>query len=137
MKKLLWAAMAVAFVCSTTAAMGEGQAADDGTSPQFNKCMDKAASTADMNDCYGAELKSLDERLNKAYKELMGKLDDDGKHTLKASEVAWLKYREAASRDFEVTGGTMDSLTANGIFLKVTAQRVQMLEERLEALEDM
>ncbi len=136
MKKLLWAAMAAAFICGTAAGIGDGQAAEAaGASRQFDQCMDKAAATVDMNDCYGDELKRLDARLNKAYKGLMGRIDADGKKNLKAAETAWINYRNAAARDFEVSGGTMDSLTANDIYLRITAERVLLLEKRLKDLE--
>ena len=138
MRDLLWVAMAVVFVCGTAAGMGEGQAAEDAASPQFHQCMQKSGGvTVNMNDCYGDELKRLDERLNKAYQGLMAKKDAEEKRNLKAAELAWIKYRDAAVRDFEVTGGTMDSLTANSIFLEITAQRVEMLEKRLKILNDL
>ena len=69
----------------------------------------KAASQADMTDCWGREYKAADATLNQVYRQLVAKLDDEEKAQLKEVETAWLKYRDA-NCDFvadQYKGGTM------------------------------
>ena len=60
----------------------------------YSACLDDAYTTTDMRECYIAELKieekKLDVILNKAYKESSWIADE-----IKQSQSDWLKYRES------------------------------------------
>lgn len=58
------------------------------------KCMDGAASTADMIACEDKAFKDWDDELNRVYKELMSKLSPKQKDALKASQLAWIKHKD-------------------------------------------
>ncbi len=54
-----------------------------------------ASTQFDLNECWGKEYKAADTTLNQVYRQLVSKLDDEGKAQLKEVESAWLKYRDA------------------------------------------
>ena len=67
-------------------------------STQNQKSQDPCANaqtTAEMRDCAGKEYKQADAELNKAYKQVMSKLDDEGHQAaLKIAQQAWIKHRD-------------------------------------------
>ncbi len=68
--------------------------ADDYT-PAYGQCMDKASSTVAMSQCIQAETHVQDQRLNRVYKQLMGKLDAGQQKSLRDVQRKWLAYRDA------------------------------------------
>lgn len=59
----------LALACVLPLAMAEEN------SPSYGQCMDKASSTVAMSSCIQAETQLQDQRLNRVYKQLMGKLE--------------------------------------------------------------
>ncbi|MDR2306822.1 MAG: lysozyme inhibitor LprI family protein [Paucimonas sp.] len=66
----------------------------DDYSPAYTQCMDKASSTQGMLACIQAETRLQDERLNRVYKQLMGKLDGARQQDLREVQRMWVKYRD-------------------------------------------
>ncbi|MDR3323946.1 MAG: lysozyme inhibitor LprI family protein [Zoogloeaceae bacterium] len=94
--------------------------------PQFEACMNKAATTVDTLDCIGAETERQDKRLNKAYKSLQ---NTERKKTLQDAQRAWLKYREAnCAFYYDPEGGTLATVEGSDCFMSMTARRANELE---------
>src|ERR1051325_10300422 len=69
--------------------------------PQAQRDPCKGDTTYEMKQCSGTKYKQADAELNKVYQQLLSKLDDEGhKASLKAAQLAWLKYRDT-NCDFE------------------------------------
>src|SRR5713101_2558120 len=95
-----------------------------------------AQTTAEMRDCAGREYKQADEELNRVYRQLMAKLDNEGRKTaLKTAQQAWIKYRDA-NCDFASylnRGGTIEPVVRYNCMTGVTVSRMKELREYLEA----
>ena len=89
-----------------------------------------AQTTAEMRDCAGNEYKQADAELNKAYKQLMAKLDDQGfQASLKSAQQAWIKYRDVNCEyeSYLNRGGTTHSVVYTGCLTRMTKQRTMEL----------
>jgi uncharacterized protein YecT (DUF1311 family) len=95
-----------------------------------------AQTTAEMRDCAGREYKQADDELNRVYRQLMAKLDDEGRKTaLKTAQQAWIKYRDA-NCDFASylnRGGTKEPVVRYNCMTGMTVARTKELREYLEA----
>ena len=69
-------------------------------------CMDGAKSTADMIACEDEAYKKWDDELNRVYGALMKRLNPKQKESLKASQLAWIAYRD---RELQWVGALYDS----------------------------
>ena len=87
-----------------------------------------------MNVCANKDYEREDARLNKSYKELITKLDDDRRGQLKEIQLAWIKFRDLQcdydSSQYE--GGTMYSFVRSSCLLQMTRQRNKDLKAMLE-----
>jgi uncharacterized protein YecT (DUF1311 family) len=95
-------------------AFAAGAAQDkDITAGALDACLSsqKTVSTADQTACYTAALKTYDNRLNAAYRKLMRVLPAPAAQNLRASQRAWIVFRDAElqaqSTLFETWHGTM------------------------------
>jgi uncharacterized protein YecT (DUF1311 family) len=61
----------------------------------LEKCSD-ALTQGDLNKCAASELESADKELNELYEQQMEYLTSDGKSSLKAAQLAWIKFRDLA-----------------------------------------
>lgn len=96
----------------------------------YSQCMKTANTTADMNDCSGAEYKRQDTRLNAAYKTAMASLEQPQQEKLRDAQRQWVKYRDAnCAVYYTLTGGTIDLLNGAGCELDMTRQRADELEK--------
>lgn len=59
-----------------------------------------AQSQSEMNRKAAQEFETADATLNKVFKQLIGKLDAEGKEKLKNAQRAWVQFRDAQA-DFE------------------------------------
>lgn len=87
-----------------------------------------------MNVCAGKDYENEDARLNKTYKELVGKLDKDRREKLKEIQLVWIKYRDLQC-DFDSStyeGGTIYSLVRSSCLSQMTKQRNKDLKVMLE-----
>lgn len=92
-----------------------------------------AQSQNEMNAQAARDADKADKELNKAYKQLMATLDDDAAKLLKASQRAWLAFRDAegAFAEDEARGGSMAPMLLYGTVARLTRERTAMLKQRL------
>ncbi len=91
-------------------------------------------SQAEATGCARREYEAADAELNKVYNRLAGILDADEKALLKASELAWIKYRDStcAFESSQYKGGTMRPMIESFCLTRVTKARTAELKEQLE-----
>lgn len=102
-----------------------------------------ARSTAEMNYCTGLELQAADRELNRVYQRAIAKRTKDGDAgpytfeawlaALKASQRAWIKFRDADCEGVVVQdwgGGSGTSAAVNGCRIELTRHRTAILKER-------
>ncbi|KIC81945.1 lysozyme inhibitor LprI family protein [Pseudomonas sp. C5pp] len=105
--------------------------ADDYT-PGYGQCMDKASSTVAMSECIRAETQLQDQRLNRVYKQLMGKLDAGKQKSLRDVQRKWLAYRDGnCGFHAQASGGTMAQLEGGSCVMDMTRDRAAELERVL------
>lgn len=105
--------------------------ADDYTAA-YVQCMDKASSTVAMSECIGAEAQVQDQRLNRVYKQLMGKLDAGQQKSLRDVQRKWLVYRDGNCQfHVQASGGTMAQLEGGTCMMSMTRDRAAELERVL------
>ncbi|WPX86726.1 lysozyme inhibitor LprI family protein [Pseudomonas asiatica] len=105
--------------------------ADDYT-PGYGQCMDKASSTVAMSECIRAETQLQDQRLNRVYKQLMGKLDAGQQKSLRDVQRKWLAYRDGnCGFHVQASGGTMAQLEGGYCVMDMTRDRAAELERVL------
>ncbi|MFI7835499.1 lysozyme inhibitor LprI family protein [Pseudomonas asiatica] len=105
--------------------------ADDYT-PGYGQCMDKASSTVAMSECIRAETQLQDQRLNRVYKQLMGKLDAGLQKSLRDVQRKWLAYRDGnCGFHVQASGGTMAQLEGGSCVMDMTLDRAAELERVL------
>ena len=91
-------------------------------------------SQAEASGCAHREFQAADAELNKTYNRLAGVLDADEKALLKASELAWIKYRDSTC-EFESSqykGGTMRPMIESFCLTRVIKARTAELKEQYE-----
>ena len=94
-----------------------------------------AQTTAEMRDCAGREYKKADDELNRVYRQVMSKLEDEGHKTaLKTAQQAWIKYRDANCEyeSYLNRGGTIYPVVYTGCLTGMTINRVKELREMLK-----
>ena len=99
-----------------------------------NPC-DDAKTQLDMNFCADKKFQAADAELNRVYKQLMAKAENDPK--LKAAEVSWLKYRDD-NCDYESAlyeGGSMRPLIYSSCMERMTKARTDELREQIKERE--
>jgi uncharacterized protein YecT (DUF1311 family) len=117
---------ALMFLCFSLALSGHSQKQET-QDPCAN-----AQTTVEMRDCAGREYKKADDELNRVYRQLMSKLDDEGhKGALRSAQQAWIKYRDA-NCDFESylnRGGTIEPVVRYNCMSSMTESRTKDLRE--------
>ena len=91
-------------------------------------------SQAEASGCARREYQAADAELNNVYNRLAGALDAEDKALLKASELAWIKYRDSTC-EFESSqykGGTMRPMIESFCLTRVTKARTAELKEQYE-----
>jgi uncharacterized protein YecT (DUF1311 family) len=95
--------------------------------------------TLEMKMCSATKYKQADDELNKVYRQLMSKLDDDGhKASLKTAQQAWLKYRDN-NCDFVsylYRGGSIYSVIVSDCMTSMTISRTKEMKEQIKELEN-
>jgi len=116
----------LAFVFGMPMAMAEDN------SPSYTQCMDKASSTVAMSSCIGAETTLQDERLNRAYKQLLAKLEASPQKNLRDVQRQWIAYRDGNCKfHVQASGGTMAQLEGVLCVMDMTRERAAELERVL------
>lgn len=94
-----------------------------------------AQTQASMNAQARSEFEKADTELNKTYEVLLNKLPDvEGKQKLKASQRAWLVFRDAdaAFAANQARGGSMAPTICYETMAELTQQRIKQLKLRLK-----
>ena len=68
--------------------------------------MDTATSQAQLSACAATMAQAADQRLNKAYGEVLRYVDDRDRSRLVAAQRAWLAFRDADCAFWRGSGGT-------------------------------
>ncbi|WP_449434802.1 lysozyme inhibitor LprI family protein [Pseudomonas putida] len=114
------------------ATLGISQAHAENNSPAYDQCMDKASSTVAMSSCIQAETQLQDQRLNRVYKQLQGKLVTGQQKSLREVQRKWIAYRDENCRfHVQASGGTMAQLEGGMCVLDMTRVRAAELERVL------
>lgn len=87
-----------------------------------------------MNRQAEADAASADQELNVVYKKVIARLDDSGKALLKASQRAWIAYRDAEAKfaGDEMRGGSAEPMLFSGAMASLTKERVTRLRRSME-----
>ena len=91
-----------------------------------------AQAQGEMNHTSLIDFQKRDAKLNVVYAKVLASLDDEGKEKLKASERAWLVYRETQAKfeaDVLARGGTMAPLIYNECRASLTNARITELQK--------
>ena len=104
-------------------------------SEQFTSCVeDSGGVTASMLDCIGQENQRVDGELNALWQAGLPKQDADFKDMLRASQRAWIAYRDATC-DVEgalYEGGSFASVAYSDCHRQLTTDRLDWLSRILE-----
>lgn len=104
-------------------------------SAQIINCNDTANITQqELDKCAEYSYKSVDNRLNSVYKQLLANTPEPRRKKLSSAQRVWMKFRQAAC-DFERTqaqGGNIAPTLYYGCLSKITGQRTQELEQYLQ-----
>lgn len=99
----------------------------------FQTSIGQAQSQQEMNQDAAKSAAAADKELNAVYKKVMAGLDDEGKALLKASQLAWIAFRDADAKFAadEMRDGSAAPLLYSGTLARLTKQRVARLKECL------
>jgi len=88
-----------------------------------------AASQASLNACADRGARKADAALDRAYAEVMSRLEPAGKARLRDAQRAWLAFRdkECAFESSGADGGSVAPMVALNCFAALTDQRIRAL----------
>ena len=95
----------------------------------------RAQSQAEMNQHAEKDFDAADAAMNKAYKQLMSKLDKEAQAKLKSAQRAWVAFRDAQGdleADLEARGGSMAPMIYDGSRTELTKERTKELQDLLK-----
>lgn len=97
----------------------------------------RAQSQHEMNQQALAGFEKADKELNQVYAKVQAKLDKEGREKLKATQRAWVAFRDAqADLDADLMrGGSAAPMLHSGSKAETTKKRVEELKEFLKQLE--
>ena len=100
-------------------------------------CAD-AQSQTEMNICWGKEYKAADAQLNAAYREFTSKLNPEETVQLKATQLAWIKFRDANCEFVadQYKGGSIRPMIAAMCLADVTHARTSELKAQMKEREE-
>lgn len=88
--------------------------------------------TLAMVDCVDAKMKTWDQRLNVAYKNLMQRIDAGQRDPLKAAQRLWIQYRDANCRFYGSQEGSIRQIQAAECLRAMTQDRTLELEKAMK-----
>jgi uncharacterized protein YecT (DUF1311 family) len=92
-------------------------------------CWDTAITQGAMNACADAEYRAVKLRFERSWREIMGYIDDDKACAdLKATQKAWLAYRDAECGRWGNDGGTVEVMNESLCLASLTAARIKDLD---------
>ena len=95
----------------------------------------RAQSQAEMNREAGKSFETADAELNKVYKEFSAKIDKESQEKLKATQKAWVVFRDAEAdlvADFDARGGSMAPMIREGCRAALTKERTAALRKLMK-----
>ncbi|MCP1223479.1 lysozyme inhibitor LprI family protein [Sebaldella sp. S0638] len=95
--------------------------------------LSSSTSTVEMVEAIVYEADEWDTELNKVYKLLMSNLSKDGQNSLRNVQRRWIKERDRKIA-LENSGGTMDLINKNSVFLEETKKRTLELAKSYDKL---
>ncbi|SOZ13525.1 conserved hypothetical protein, DUF1311 [Cupriavidus taiwanensis] len=117
-------------VAAIPVAAAENGTQNGGLSADYERCMDKAVSTADMLNCAALESRVQDTALNRAYQSLLRRLEAPRTGQLRVAQRAWLEYRQAnCAYVANPAGGSAARVAGASCLLEMTAARVRELRD--------
>ncbi|QDD65743.1 MULTISPECIES: lysozyme inhibitor LprI family protein [Herbaspirillum] len=115
-------------VCATSFAQEKAHPIDI----WLQRAIEKDSSTAGMREATNQARQMWDKELNKSYQHLMSRLPAAQQEVLRASQRAWIKFRDAdgevISRIVAAQQGTMFQLTATSYWMELTKARALQLD---------
>jgi uncharacterized protein YecT (DUF1311 family) len=96
-------------------------------------CMEKDPSTAGMVECLNIAYEAWDKELNRVYGALMSKLPTEGKASLKAAQLEWIKYRDL---EFKLISSVYSNLEGTMFIPMATDSRIGVIKRRVQELQD-
>ncbi|MDK3021296.1 lysozyme inhibitor LprI family protein [Cupriavidus taiwanensis] len=118
----------VAVAGLAVAAIPAGAAGNGGLSADYERCMGKAVSTADMLNCAALESRVQEAALNRAYQSLLRRLEPPRTGQLRVAQRVWLEYRQAhCAFVSNPAGGSAARVAGAGCMLDMTAARAREL----------
>ena len=94
------------------------------------RCAEKRPpSNHELTDMAFDEFSAADKKMNAAYQQLLGILDETGKRTLRESQRKWLAWRDAQAEfdSHHLEGGKLRPMERNGSLMKTTEIRTAQL----------
>jgi uncharacterized protein YecT (DUF1311 family) len=99
-------------------------------------CYKKAQSQAELTECSARDLKPVDDRLNKLYKDMEARLkgDDDTKKLLIEAQKKWVAFRDAecALTTIRTAGGSINAMNFNICLTDLTQRRAKDFQSYLD-----
>jgi uncharacterized protein YecT (DUF1311 family) len=99
--------------------------------PDYPPCGDQPNTVA-IVDCVVAKTKVWDKRLNKAFKELLQRIDAGQLEPLKEAQRFWIKYRDANCGFYGSGEGTIRQIQAAECMRSMTQDRALELENAMK-----
>lgn len=92
-------------------------------------------STGGMLSLCDDETEAYDALLNKYYKKLLNRVNENDREIIRIAQRSWLKFRESETEmqsmlvkpEYKGGGGSMYAIYPSGLFLRLTKQRVKEL----------
>ena len=106
-------------------------AAADMFGPDYKPCSDQPSTLA-IVDCVQAKTKLWDQRLNKAYMDLMHRIDTAQQGPLKAAQRLWVQYRDANCGFYGSQEGSIRQIQAAECLRAMTQERALELEKAMK-----
>ena len=97
--------------------------------PAYRSCLDRASSTSAMLACMDDELKTQDDRLNRAYVQVMRRLPEPENAQLRQVQRNWIRTRDQRCAAAGASGGTIDALNRMTCHVEMTISRTLEIEE--------
>jgi uncharacterized protein YecT (DUF1311 family) len=119
------AACALALVCASASAWAQQLSCDD------------SPTQLATDECAGRNLKAADQKLNEAYRALLGKVSKDGAEQLREAQHAWLAWRDAQCEfnTMSTRGGSINATVYAMCEEQMTRAQTKLLESQLHCKE--
>jgi uncharacterized protein YecT (DUF1311 family) len=105
----------------------------------YDDCISTDTSTSNLIECAGTAYEQWDQELNRVYKELQSKLDDQGRRMLRDSQRKWIEFRdlefELLGRIYSQMSGTMYVPWHVYSRARIVKERTLLLTKYIELLE--